>query len=103
MSLDDRAPPRPDRAAPEQDTAERGAIDLWPIDPDPGLTSLADRQFWQFNDGAPVSVEVAGIRIDAGDARIADLGIRRDARARQAGAGANERRTAADRAGVSYG
>jgi hypothetical protein len=80
--LDDRAPPRPDRAAPEQDTAERGAIDLWPIDPDPGLTSLADRQFWQFNDGAPVSVEVAGIRIDAGDARIADLGIRRDARAR---------------------
>ncbi|MDP4003137.1 hypothetical protein [Methylobacterium sp. NEAU K] len=79
MSLDDPSPLAQGRA--ESSAAlERGADGLWPIDPDPRFTSLPGRQRWRFADGRPVAAEVAGIRIAADDARIAHLGIRRDAR-----------------------
>lgn len=67
MSLDDPSPLA--RTAPEG---------VWPIDPDPRLTSLPGRQLWRFTGGRPVAAEVAGVTLAAGDARIAHLGIRRD-------------------------
>lgn len=67
---------------PTPPTLSDGAYDgIWPVDPDPHLTGLAGRQLWYFRDGTPVAAEVAGIRIDTDDARIVQLGIRRDGRA----------------------
>ena len=71
LSLDDPSPLA--RAAPEG---------VWPIDPDPRVTSLAGRQHWRFRAGRPVAAEVAGVAIPADDARIAHLGIRRDRQGR---------------------
>jgi hypothetical protein len=65
--------------APGRSASGAGRPEVWPIDPDARLTRLSGRQHWHFHDGLPVAAEVAGVRIAAGDARIAHLGIRRDA------------------------
>ncbi|MCJ2054284.1 hypothetical protein [Methylobacterium sp. J-070] len=57
-----------------------GADGIWPIEPDPRLTNLRGRQDWHLHDGHPVAAAVAGRLIGADDARIAQLGIRRDSR-----------------------
>ncbi|MFD0934373.1 hypothetical protein ACFQ12_04130, partial [Methylobacterium trifolii] len=55
---------------------------IWPIDPDPAITNLSARQLWSFAEDGARSVETAGARLSAEDARLPFLGIRRDARGR---------------------
>nr|WP_301335421.1 hypothetical protein [Methylobacterium fujisawaense] len=43
---------------------------------------MSGRQLWHFRGGVPVAAEINGIRIAADDARIAQIGIRRDTQAR---------------------
>ncbi len=64
-----------------QDASDR-RVGVWPIDPDPAATNLVDRQIWHFADDRAVVVETAGSRIPADDARLADLGIGRNAAGR---------------------
>jgi hypothetical protein len=69
------------------DSSDDTVRGTWPIDPDPRVTNLRGRQHWYLFNGSPVGAEVAGHRIEADDARIAYLGIRRDSRGRPHPAG----------------
>ena len=80
MILDGSSGIGSNNAEPGRDTIGSGNGAVWPIDPDPRLTNLRGRQDWHLRDGRPVAATVAGHRIGADDARIALLGIRRDAR-----------------------
>lgn len=74
------APCDPMRPVPEAASDRR--VGIWPVDPDPAVTNLPDRQFWHLAHDRPVRVEVAGIPIPADDVRIPHLGIRRNAAGR---------------------
>ncbi|SDA32470.1 hypothetical protein SAMN02799622_05241 [Methylobacterium sp. UNC378MF] len=81
MSADGSFPQPWNISAPSRNAPEHECDGIWPVDPDPNLTKLSGRQLWHFRAGMPVGIDVNGVRMDAGDARIALLGIRRDARA----------------------
>lgn len=68
-----------DTSRPVPKPAPDRRVGIWPIDPDPAVTRLADRQFWHLADDRPVAAESAGLSIPADDVRIAHLGIRRNA------------------------
>ena len=75
--------PAPGDTTPPVPAAASGRrVGIWPIDPDPAVTNLAGRQLWHFAHDRPIRVETAGIAIPADDARIAHLGIRRNAAGR---------------------
>ena len=69
-------------STPDPGAASAPRIGIWPVDADPAVTNLAGRQVWHFADDRPVVVETTNGAIPAGDARIAHLGIRRNAAGR---------------------